>query len=92
MSNEYRIESLMDVFKDVPKDRIKLCMEELSDALIHAREFQEMHNSLSNIEHCVFPGYVTWIDDDKGTYDLNITNNGEKFADIHIKTKPEQTK
>lgn len=87
MSNEYRIETLMDVFKNVPKDRIKLCLSELADGLVHAREFQELHDALLGTDHCVFPGHFTWIDDDEGTCDINISSDGETLADIHIKTK-----
>ena len=89
MSQEHHIETLMDVFKKVPKDRIRLCMRELADGLIHAREFQEMHDD-EGIEHCVFPGYFRWIDDDEGTYELNITNNGEKLADVKLYNQGER--
>ncbi|MAF06187.1 hypothetical protein [Herbaspirillum sp.] len=87
MSKEYRIETLMDVFKNVPKDRIKLCMAELAEGLVHGRYLQELHDQIGWGDHCVFPGYLTWIDDDEGTYDINITNNGEPFADIRIHSK-----
>lgn len=84
MSDHYRIETLMDVFENVPKDRIKLCMQELADGLIYAREFQELHEAVGQGSHCVFPGHITWVDDDEGNYDLNITNNGEHFADVRL--------
>lgn len=83
-SKQYRIETLMDVFENVPKDRIKLCMEELADGLINARDFQEFQDSLTDAPtgHCVFPGYFTWIDDNLGERTTNFNLNGKKVAEI----------
>lgn len=84
-SDVYRIETLQDVFENVPRDRIDLCMQELAIALKMARDVKEVHDMLGgDPDHSVFPGYVDWVDDDEAEYQFDVSNQGDPMFSLNF--------
>ena len=66
MADQYKILSLQDIFEKIPADKIKLCLSELGEVMIHLKKVNKDFEIIK-----ILP--MTWIDDGKGELKANVT-------------------
>jgi hypothetical protein len=89
----YQIRTIADIYKNVPADRIQLCMTELGAALSQAASIRDLLFATAEqltgqkIDASIeLPEAMEWIDDGKGELDLKfVTSKDDEFISLHTK-------
>lgn len=73
----YKLRTLRDVFDTIPTDRIQLCMREIADGFIRAKQVCEVLNAAAEAlgepaPEFRLPDELEWIDNDEGVITVNI--------------------
>lgn len=89
---EYELTTIKDIFDKVPSDRIRTCLHELGIAMEQAKAMAELLGATTEAVTGVsdgvdvrWPETSTWIDDGKGTLDLQFrTEDGNDGFDYTV--------
>ncbi len=80
MITEYQLRSIMDVFDNVPTDKVDICLAELAAGIKRAQTVRDMLKDFAGAvtgdrenSQTLWPETCTWIDDDKGEITINTT-------------------
>ena len=72
VSKTYRLSTLRDVFEQIPPDKVALCMREIAEGMVRAREVSELFAQAEQPPaNFVLEDVWEWIDD--GRQDKTIT-------------------
>lgn len=98
MPNEYKLKNFQDVIDKVPTDRIRDCMEELTEVLFQTKAVMELTVAVAanlaakdgkTLPKEIPPGMLrlpeelTWVDDGKGEVTSVIADvKGQAFAEV----------
>jgi hypothetical protein len=88
MTDKYELTTLLDIFENVPTNKVNQCMNEIAVLMIQCKACDKSMKDLAytttgdtyNIE-CRWPETITWVDDGKGEVIVDVSIN-----DLHVAT------
>ena len=96
MSKTYELRTLKDVYEQVPPEKIELCMREIAEGMVLARELAELMNATAKVidkdaaPQGIWPEACTWIDDGKEEKTINVIDEATGQQAFSLKVRADQ--